>query len=160
MFVYYFKLWIYHPEEMLDIYKGKFMDYKTLKFARSMKSERMTSFNAPFLGLIALFTYLVNTSWKAWAVLLLSFSMLAVFHRRMHTVGLFLALTIVGACLLLLLESVIIIHSFTITHCSVVNLLFFMVVFYYVQMAVSYLQKHQVFHTLNIRLLSRKPQIS
>jgi hypothetical protein len=151
LLTYYVKLWIYHPQEMFDIYKNKFMNYKTFKIARSIKSKNVTFLNAPFLGMIVLFTYLVNTAWKAWFVLFSSIAMIAVFRGKMSTVGLFISTIVVGVCFLLLLESVIILHVYSATHLSVVNLLFFMIIFYYIQMLVSYLQINRFCRDLKIK---------
>jgi hypothetical protein len=153
LFTYYLKLWIYYPMEVYQIYKDKFLTCTSLLFPYFVSFdvsndvnnpglkdysnvntvEKHTLLNRKILNIAALIYSYLNSPWKFLLIIFSSFMLVGRFYKKFNPIGLFLSFSILGASLLLYLESAIIMNEIVIRYHSLLNLLFLFVLLYYFQ---------------------------
>jgi hypothetical protein len=136
LFVYYLKLWLYHPSEMLSIYKEKFSTFKTLNIDNIVKPDYKSNTDLLMRPINKIYT-VFNKFMSVWLLLAGSFALLMIFRERVNLLGFVLALSVLGSFTLLLFESTIIMHHFVLIYHALANLLYFMIMFYYIQISLN-----------------------
>ncbi len=156
LWVYYFKLWLFYPSEVLKIYKRKMKLFNRSMFSldkfvgdrlerylvreNTPHAKQKVHVENPLLkGTLWLQSSVNNVSWKIWVILLSPIFLIVLFYRRFNQIGLLLSLSVVGCCLLLSLEGIIIVNVLTLKYHALINLLFISIVLYYIQMVFNFL---------------------
>ncbi|MGI4851436.1 MAG: hypothetical protein ACRYGR_05795 [Janthinobacterium lividum] len=142
LLTYYIKLWIFYPKEVYQIYKNKFTNFTTLfsvtnllPHLKNNTSDFIIKSNLVGIKLIAFY------SWGIYGIFLVSIMMLILFYRKISVIVMFLALSIIPSCFMLLMESILIVHYFVATYHILVNSLFLIIALYYFQLFINFCYK-------------------
>jgi hypothetical protein len=138
LFVYYIKLWLYYPADMLNIYLKKISNLSAVKSNIGLVNDRTDWLSHNIIKTCFNLLSFANSSFLLFSVLLMSCLLIFINYKKFSLEGFYLSMLFIGACFILVSECILIFHQFVFNYHALLNFLYLLILFYYLQLLLNF----------------------